>query len=171
MSNSLSDPIIQIVVRNATGMREILNIHQGVLTKSSDFFKRSIKPEWTSMKECPDEVKFLDDNDDIECIKDYLKWLYEGVVQVGHTEIPDKSARDGGKVLSPTYAKLAKDFVFGEMVLDTKYKNNILAGIDKVTAKSWITMTPRSIAIIYDGTPDGSLIRSAQHKALLHLHF
>lgn len=57
----------------------ILQIHQDVLSRSSEFFKRIVKPEWAQMREDPDTIE-MGPNHSAEEVKTYAHWLYAGTI-------------------------------------------------------------------------------------------
>jgi hypothetical protein len=52
----------------------VVNDHQCVLTKPSEFFKRIMKPEWASMRTDAYTVDMSDDT--VEDVAIYVRWLY-----------------------------------------------------------------------------------------------
>jgi hypothetical protein len=51
----------KLIVKTQAGGTEIVNIHCGVLCKSSCFFRRAIEPQWTELREQPDVIDLPDD--------------------------------------------------------------------------------------------------------------
>ncbi|KAL5376691.1 hypothetical protein PMIN06_012041 [Paraphaeosphaeria minitans] len=68
--------IIKLVVPRPSGETEILSVHQGVLCKSSEFFKCMMEPEWAASRDSPNIIELPDET--FETVSDYVKWLYAG---------------------------------------------------------------------------------------------
>ncbi|KAI4657952.1 uncharacterized protein J4E78_006342 [Alternaria triticimaculans] len=162
------DSIIQLIVPNCAGDTERLQVHRGVLGKSSEFFRRAMKPEWTDRKE---DSKTLDlPEDSANIVTDYIKWLYDGEIPIGsraaHEATHDSSAGEAEKFL----AQLARAYVFAERIMDVKYKNALFQAIYTAQNKFGLCMGNESVKIVYDGTPSGSPLRrliaaDVAHKA------
>lgn len=122
---STTDPIIQLVVSSCVGEIARLNVHRGVLCKSSEFFQNAVKPEWTTEEE---RVVTLP-RDLAPMVTDYVKWHYHENISIelynasGHTK--GKRAAEAEKV----FILLAEAYVFGERIIDAKYKNAVIETI------------------------------------------
>ncbi|USP82072.1 uncharacterized protein yc1106_09346 [Curvularia clavata] len=95
-----SDVIIKLRVTKPGAQEEILNVHRGVLGKSSSFFQNAIKPEWTISREQPDVMDLPDDS--AQVVVDYIRWLYSGSLSVkqynkGH-DTRERTAEEAEKV-------------------------------------------------------------------------
>lgn len=96
---------------------------------------------------------------DINTVKIYAGWLYTGKVGI---HIVKPTNNDGAKndlAMETIYVSLAKAYVFGEKVLDTKYKNAILQDILVAEKTLGYVMGQEAATIIYEGTTAGSGIR------------
>ncbi|EMD61121.1 hypothetical protein GGP41_010024 [Bipolaris sorokiniana] len=135
------DPIITLNVKNSAGGTESFHVHQGVLCKSSKFFQNAMKQEWTRLKDKPSVIDLPDEC--TETVKIYIEWLYLDKNPIKrHKKGKEMQAGDSEKI----YVLLAKAYVFGEKIIDPKYKNEMLINIE-------------SISIIYKGTPSNSPLR------------
>lgn len=56
-----------------------LYIHQDVLSRNSEFFKRVVKPEWAELREDPDTID-MGPMHTAEEVKSYAHWLYSGSI-------------------------------------------------------------------------------------------
>jgi len=103
--------------------------------------------------------------DDPETFKTYIHLLYTGNLAVQPDPIPDKYRGN------EEYVSLAKLYVLAERIQDIETKNAALKAFiisARETRADDTTCLPglRTICIIYDGTPAGSLAR----KALVDLY-
>jgi hypothetical protein len=69
----------------------VLQIHQDVLARNSEYFKRVIKPEWAALREHPDIID-MGPTHTAEEVKCYAHWLYSGTIPTR-----DFDETDGGK--------------------------------------------------------------------------
>ena len=145
------------MVTKEAGDTQALSIHRGVLCKSSTFFQRAMKPEWSELREHPNTIDLPDDS--VQTVSDYIKWLYYDKMPIklynAGKDTPEKAAEEAEKV----FVMLAEAYVYGEKIMDAKYKNvvveTILAGIQ---SSGW-NLGPSSVDIIYKGTPSTSSLR------------
>jgi hypothetical protein len=156
LENSPEDSIVKLVV----GSTELisLNVHRGNLCKSSEYFKNSMKPEWASMRDDPHTIDLGDDS--VSTVKAYIQWLYTDNIPMDLDDI--LSNRDGkqrAQEAEKAYVQLAEAYVYGEKILDTKYKNRVVETIIKAINESNWSMGSESVGIIYAGTPSGSPLR------------
>jgi hypothetical protein len=56
-----------------------MRIHQDVLSRNSEYFKRVIKPEWAELREDPDLID-MGPMHSAQQVKSYLHWLYSGYI-------------------------------------------------------------------------------------------
>jgi hypothetical protein len=57
----------------------VIHIHQNVLSRNSEYFKRVIKPEWAELRDDPDIVD-MGPTHSADEVKAYAHWLYSGKV-------------------------------------------------------------------------------------------
>jgi len=134
---NLRGDIVPIHVGN--NPETLLHVHATALSKSSEFFKRALKPEWRT-----DTTKPIDMSDvDSVIFEGYCGWLYTGRV-VHQYEC---------------YRYLARLYVLGERLLDSTFQNCVVAAVIRrsQTYKKY-TGNP-AIQIVYAGTPAGSPAR------------
>jgi len=74
---SLCGKILKVVAGQGSDAI-VLQIHQDVLSQSSEFFKRIIKPEWSAMREDPDTIEMK--TYPVIDVKTYAQWLYAGTI-------------------------------------------------------------------------------------------
>ncbi|CAN9470207.1 unnamed protein product [Alternaria alternata] len=152
-----SDTIIQLVVARCVGETECLNVHRGVLYKSSKFFQNAMKPEWTDTQAGPNVIDLSDDPVDV--VSDYIKWLYCDTIPNKQYEAVANTREEKAEEAEKVFIALAKSYVFGEKIVDVRYKNAVLQTIaTAIKAFDW-NMGPESVKIVYEGTPPKSSLR------------
>ncbi|KAH7392184.1 hypothetical protein DE146DRAFT_790732 [Phaeosphaeria sp. MPI-PUGE-AT-0046c] len=152
-----SDIIIKLKVKTQAGGTEILNAHHGVLCKSSRFFQRATKPEWTTSREQPDIIDLPDYS--VETISNYIRWLYCDHVPIKvYNEVKAKRTKRAEEA-EKAFVMLAEAYVFGEQILDVKYKNAVVQAVIATIERSHWNLGPKSVNIIYEATPSTSPLR------------
>jgi hypothetical protein len=53
-----------------------IQVHQSVLERSFEFFKRAVKPEWKRRCDEPDRIDITEHAPEV--VKAYAHWLYSG---------------------------------------------------------------------------------------------
>ncbi|CAN9430745.1 unnamed protein product [Alternaria alternata] len=152
-----SDPIIQLVVARCVGETERLNVHRGVLCKSSKFFQNAMKPEWTDTQAGPNTIDLPDDPVDV--VSDYIKWLYYDTIPDKQYEAVANTREERAEEAEKVFVVLAEAYVFGEKIVDTKYKNVVLQTMFTAQKAFRWSMGPESVKIVYKGTPPKSPLR------------
>lgn len=151
LATSLCNRIIKLSVsvgngtETETAQTVIVHVHKNILCRTSDFFKRATKEEWSKSRADPDTIDLA--NDDFEVVKAYAHWLYFQQPPAPITHCVTK------------FPFLAKSYVFGEKVMDITFKNVV---IDLVVAEAVASNTipaSESMDILYLGTPEGSPAR------------
>jgi hypothetical protein len=87
---SLSGKILKLRAGQGSSST-VLQIHQDVLARNSEYFKRVIKPEWAALREHPDIID-MGPTHTAEEVKCYAHWLYSGTIPTR-----DFDETDGGK--------------------------------------------------------------------------
>jgi hypothetical protein len=136
---------------------EALNIHRGVLCKGSGFFQRAMKPEWTKLREQPDIIDLPDDA--VQTVSDYIRWLYSDNLPVKLYKAGKDTRETAAKEAEKVFVMLAEAYVFGEKIVDTKYKNVVLRVVLAAIESSGWYLGLDSVHIIYEGTPSTSPLR------------
>lgn len=154
---SPSDAIIQLVVARCVGDTERLNVHRGVLCKSSKFFQNAMKPEWTNMQAGPNIIDLPDDPVDV--VSDYIIWLYYDTIPDKQYEAVANTREEKAEESEKVFVVLAEAYVFGEKMVDMKYKNAVLQTIFTAQKAFGWHMGPESLKIAYKGTPPKSPLR------------
>jgi hypothetical protein len=109
-----------MVVKLAVGAKpDIVHAHQGVLCKSSEFFKNAMKPELAGRREDPGTIDLSDDS--LDEVKLYVQWLYSDTINIKTTE--DSPSKERLHEAETHYTVLVKAFIYGEKVMDTAYTN------------------------------------------------
>lgn len=77
-ARSLGGKIVKVVA--GQGKDAItLQIHQDVLSRNSEFFKRIIKPEWAELRDDPDTID-MGPTHSADEVRSYAHWLYSGTI-------------------------------------------------------------------------------------------
>ncbi|KAI4697865.1 uncharacterized protein J4E84_000998 [Alternaria hordeiaustralica] len=136
---NLRGDIVPIHVGNTP--ETLLHVHSTALSKSSEFFKNALKPEWRT-----DHTKPIDMSDvDPAIFEGYCGWLYTGKIM--HRENDQ----------AHTY--LASLYVLGERLMDVTLQNSVVAAIIRHSQTSKKYPGNLSIQIIYAGTSASSPAR------------
>jgi len=115
-----------------------------------------MKPEWASLREDPNTIDLSGDSTDVVLL--YVRWLYSEEVQVEISKLDlDHEARCSAA--EKAYIALSSAYVFGEKILDTKFKNAVLLKIHKTNEVFEWSPGPIPAAIVYEGTTEGSPLR------------
>ncbi|KAI4712710.1 hypothetical protein J4E89_002979 [Alternaria sp. Ai002NY15] len=160
-----TDAIIELVVPGYVGETTRLKVHRGVLCKSSKFFQNAVKPEWTHQEE-----RVINLPEDLaDTVINYVKWLYCDKLAISQILPPDaltpeKKAEEKDKI----YVLLAQAYVFGEKMMDLKYKNVVMKVIYGLVGVFRKSMGSESVRILYDGTPSGSPLRRFIAENIAH---
>jgi hypothetical protein len=156
-------PADQIITLKVGGNQpQLLYIHQGVLCRSSAFFKRATKPEWADQR---DDPHVIDLSEDItQLVKDYINWCYSGVLPINmynkSVDRDDKLERSvSAKEVEKVYVALAIAYAFGEKIIDNMYKNAVLDRIIATHKASNWTPGSECARIIYGSTTTASPAR------------
>lgn len=135
---------------------EILSVHQSLLCKSSEFFKRVLKPECAMWREDPNTIDLPDDP--VDAVLLYTRWLYhEVLMELCAPE--DQSDASRSFKSEKIFLSLATAYVFGETVMDPRFKNAVvLKFLEAIDVFNWLP-GPTCAAIVYGGTAEGSSMR------------
>jgi prefoldin beta subunit len=137
---------------------EIFNVHQGLLCKSAEFFKRAMKPEWMEQRSDPHTIDLSEDCK--ETVTHYLQWLYTGGTPIRSLQGQVLEETDMVKIETNVYMALARAYVFGEKVMDIDFKNTILPMFLDVATSDYLTPPPIAVVeVVYAGTTAGSAMR------------
>jgi len=116
-----------------------------------------MKPEWANQKDDPKTLDLPEDSADI--VTDYIKWLYLGEIPIGpgiaNGVTDEKSSNEAERLFVP----MTRAYVFGERIMDVKYKNAMFKAIFAAQDKYHLCMGTESVDIVYEGTPSGSPLR------------
>ncbi|KAF2827466.1 hypothetical protein CC86DRAFT_405592 [Ophiobolus disseminans] len=134
------DTLVQLAV--GPDPPTIMNIHLGVITKSSGFFKSAFKPEWASQ------------------LKLYVSWRYTGDIAIPLYQHDDSTsnvirATEAEKV----YVALAHTYIFSERIVDNAYTNAILERIIAAEKAGKWNPGPEFAKVLYAGTLPGCSAR------------
>ena len=152
-----SDPIIKLKATKHDGKTETVNIHRGVLCKSSGFFQKAMRPEWTKSREQADIIDLLDDS--VDTVSDYIKWLYSDKMPIKLYNAAADTHEKKGKEAAKVFPRLVEAYVFGEKIIDAKYKNTIMRTVLAAIDVSHCYPGLGAVHIIYKGTPSTSPFR------------
>jgi hypothetical protein len=161
-----SDTIIKLRVTKPAGDTQALNIHRGVLCKSSGFFRTATKPEWTKLIEQPDIIDLPDDS--VQTVSDYIRWLYSGNMPIKLYDAGEDSRQKKAEEAEKVFVMLAEAYVFGEKIVDIKYKNAVVKTMLAAIQSAEWNLGPKSVDIIYKGTPSTSPLRRLVADKVAH---
>ncbi|KAI4928336.1 uncharacterized protein J4E92_005822 [Alternaria infectoria] len=148
-----------------------IQVHQDILTRTSEFFARALKPEWAAMRERPDHIELPAYT--VKDVETYAHWLYSGKVPARCFDL--YRTFEDGEENNPVWIDLATAYVFGEQILDRHYQQTVLNTMAGVQNDSYddedkppdqrIINTPdfpseEAICVLYRGTPESSPIRA-----------
>jgi hypothetical protein len=146
-----------LVVPSGGGETVSLNVHRGVLCKSSEFFQKAMKPEWADLGE---DSKILHlPEDSTSTVSDYIKWLYYDKVAIKPYEAGTDTIKKKAEEAEKVFILLAEAYVFGEKIMDTEYKNAVVKALSDCKSRLHWRMGPESVSIVYNNTPPGSPLR------------
>jgi hypothetical protein len=92
---------------------------------TSKFFKSSLKPEWTSMKDNLDTIGMCEN--EVDMVKLYVNWLYTNKVPIDSYQPGDETSHE--TIVQETekvYLALIEAYTFGAKVLDIAFQNAIV---------------------------------------------
>jgi hypothetical protein len=133
---------------------DILNVHEGLLCKSSEFFKRAMKPEWTDQRSDPHTIDLSEDCK--ETVTHYLQWLYTRSIPISSLQGQALEETDIVKIETNVYMALARAYVFGEKVMDIDFKNAVLREVLEFKRSAKTVPGRGAIEIVCAGTIPGS---------------
>ena len=133
------------------------------------FFQNAVKPEWTTQREGVVNLP----KDSAKTVVDYIKWLYSDRMSIELYTSGGGTIEENAAEAEKVFVLLAEAYVFGEMIVDIKYKNAVMETVVAARAASGWNMGPESVTIAYEGTPPASPLRrfiaeSIAHKAHLN---
>ncbi|KAF1979084.1 hypothetical protein BU23DRAFT_595528 [Bimuria novae-zelandiae CBS 107.79] len=152
-----TDKIIKLKVTKEAGDTKALNVHLGVLCKSSGFFQRAMKPKWTELREQPDIIDLAGYS--VQTVSDYIKWLYSDNIQIKLYHAGEGAREKVAGEAEKIFVMLAEAYVFGEEIIDAKYKNALVKTVLAAIKSFGWNLGPNSVDIIYKGTPSTSPLR------------
>ncbi|KAF1946636.1 hypothetical protein EJ02DRAFT_493765 [Clathrospora elynae] len=88
-------------------------------------------------------------DDELDIVNVYANWLYSSSVPTAAPNKPTKIAREAETL----FTTLAKAYAFGAKVIDTCFKNTVLAAFIEVVRVSHWSPGSESMSIIYGCTP------------------
>jgi hypothetical protein len=140
----LSGPFIKVSV---DGKTTPAIIHKDVLCATSQFFKSAAKPEWSELRAEPHDLKLPIDQPAADAFPVYQHWLYSGKLPISGEPVPQ------------VFESLAKAYALGEVLLDTRFRNDVIDTIIVTWNECRYSPIGKPVAIIYEGTPPGSPAR------------
>ncbi|KAK5686120.1 hypothetical protein LTS10_002234 [Elasticomyces elasticus] len=145
-----SQPLIKVFVGLT---EEVYLVHRPILCSSSGYFTARLKPEWS--RQSSDEVRLPDA--DHSAFNIYVNWLYMRGIARSSLDDDDEDAQ------SEEWLNLADAFVLGDALVDSEFQASVLETLRFMSGsrqrKSFWAVATEVVAVIYDGTPTGSLVR------------
>tara|TARA_R110002003_G_scaffold115_3_gene9956 strand:- start:398 stop:1006 length:609 start_codon:yes stop_codon:yes gene_type:complete len=133
---------------------ENFNVHQGLLCKSSEFFKRAMKPEWMEQRSDPHTIDLSEHCKDT--VTHYVQWLYTGSIPISLLQGQALEETDIVEIETNVYMALARAYVFGESVMDIDFKNAVLLKVLEVERIAETVPGRSVVEIVCAGTIPGS---------------
>jgi hypothetical protein len=116
-----------------------------------------MKPEWTDMQAGLNVIDLSDDPVDV--VSDYIKWLYYDTIPNKQYEAVVNTREERAEEAEKVFVALSESYVFGEKIIDVRYKNAVLQTISTVQKSFDWSMGPESVKIVYEGTHPKSPLR------------
>ena len=144
MANRLSGSMVDILVGPQL---ERFGVHEKLIRESSPFLNKAMSGEWRESSE--DAVKLPEDEPEIFGV--YVHWLYYGTMPViGNSPFLE-------------YLNLAKGYILGDKLLDTRYQDATIHAIIERSVtphedKLWYPLTS-TIEHAYNNTGESAKIR------------
>lgn len=133
---------------------ETLSAHAPVLSSSSLFFEKALSGKWEESN--IDTLKLPEVEPDIFAI--YLHWLYFGTLPVLH------NASGPGSDPGNEDLELAKAYVLGDRLIDTKFQNAVVSAIVEKNSANLLSInnwcpSGEVIEYVYNNTHESAKIR------------
>ena len=146
--HSFSGPLVRVIISFGDEQNEV-SVPLNLLRASSRYFQKATKPEWNELRGQQDMISI---EAEPQVFKAYVHWLHLST-------LPCPSAGKNYEDCNKDYIFLAKLYVMGEELMDTKFQNDILDTIIATSNKSCYLPIGQPVAIIYAGTPAKSPAR------------
>lgn len=132
-----------------------MRVHQGILCKTSEFFKNVMRPEWARQKADPYTINLSDHT--AADVKLYAQWLYS---QKGNISTEKLSGPAYESAVYEVFQTLIEAYIYSEKIMDTAYNKAVFKVlIEAYMADDW-TPGPDLINILYENSSPGCLARS-----------
>lgn len=145
------DPSESVILLVGKQQSQML-VHKGYISAGSEFFKAALKKEW---KGGQSRIVKLPE-DDPDTVAQYLDFVYNKTLSTNFVT----------KCVQSTYIALANLYVFGERILNPTIQNTIVdhlisftAMLNRCNPSHSYYPGPRTVDILYEGTPEGSPVR------------
>jgi hypothetical protein len=116
-----------------------------------------MKPEWTDTQAGPNVIDLSDDP--VDAVSDYIKWWYYDTIPNKQYEAVADTREEKAEEAEKVFVALAKSYVFGEKIIDVRYKNAVLQTLFTAQKSFHWSMGPESVKIVYEGTLPKSPLR------------
>ena len=116
-----------------------------------------MKPEWANQKDDPKTLNLPEDSADI--VTDYVKWLYLREIPIVPHIANGLAHKKRSDEAEQFFVQMTRAYIFGERIMDVKYKNAMFKAIFTAQIKFNLCMGTQSVTIVYEGTPSGSPLR------------
>lgn len=156
-ARSPCDPVIKFSVG---GRGDTVQVHQGILCKSSDFFKNALKPEWAAQKVDPHTLVLPDHT--LEDADLYARWLYSEDLIVGADAFKDETKANG------LFRTLINAYTYSEKTLDSAYNKAVYKVLVKALTELNVLPGRRLIKVLYEESSPGCLARSLVTNFIAH---
>lgn len=153
--SSLQGGMITIVMGSPGNRVTDFAIHRELITRRSAFIREALNKNWKEAK--TGIIRLPEDEDDIFAL--YHAWLYTGYID-SRGEAPDDGGigQDNDMFTSKEYEKLAKCYILGDKLLDTRFKDctvDCILSVLRVSRKFDHSLS----GLVFDNTLAGSPLR------------
>jgi hypothetical protein len=140
--------------------RDAVQVHKGILRKSSDFYKNALNPEWAGQKVDPHTLVLLDHT--LEDADLYTRWLYSNDLIVNSDAFNDEIKAD------ELFRTLINVYTYSEKILDAAYNNPVFKVLVKALTKLSVVPGRQLIKDLYEESSPECLARSLVTSFVAH---
>jgi hypothetical protein len=134
--------------------RHIFYVHKSVLCKTSSFFQKATKSEWTASTPRPIDLS----DEDPKIFQFYVQWLYSGTVAI-QTRFINNSDAEGGLCGIVDKCSLIESYLLGEKLMDTAFQNAVMQGLIQCVKREESYPINSVIKRVYERTTTKSPLR------------
>lgn len=156
---SFTSSTIEVLVGKDSSARKFV-VHEALIVKKSEFFKRAVKKAWNEGGTRPITMP----EDDPSVFNLYFDMSYSGIVATKTSASPDPDE----------WSRLTRLYILSEKLQNVWAKNRVVSAmhfyLNDVIAQRLVFFGFDSIAELYDGTPSGSPARKLIVDFYIHMN-